>query len=312
MKLSTIDIGSNTVRLLIAQKTVKGWKRLLMLHRVTRLSGGFDGNLQEDRISKTIEIIAEFANCAKENDALPVSAVCTGVTRKAKNADSFLKRVKSYSKVSPEVISGNEEARLTAKGAAMLLRFIDAPFLLFDIGGFSTEVIYVDKGRAKKTVSMELGAVRLTEELMSAPLPTDSDVRKVDKAVKNLIVKRASGIIGNNFPSKYLVATAGTATSLAAMDLGLERYVSEKVEGHILTLENLKRLFEKIVKSTPEDRLKEFPSLEKGREDVLPAGIIICLQMMDIFRFKKILVTEGGLLEGLLEKDFPLNGRKLR
>ena len=303
MKRSSMDIGSNTIRLLLAEIDNGRQKRLSMHHRVTRLSGEFNGSLQKTGMNKTIETVTEFAQIAKEADVWPVRAACTGVTRSADNTPLFLKKIQEKSGIKPVVISGETEAHLSAKGARILLNLKSEPFLMFDIGGFSTEIIVVYDGEPVNAVSMELGAVRLTEELLSDPLPKNKQIDNVKTHIKNTIGKQGFDDAVKKFSPKYLVATAGTATSLAAMDLGLQKYESAQVEGYVLSKKRLNELFLRLITLTSENRLKEFPSLEKGREDVLPVGIIICEQMMDYFDFDSILVTEGGLLEGLIEVE---------
>ena len=300
MKHTSIDIGSNTLRLLIAQKRHDRWQRCALMHSVTRLSGGFDGSLRPEAMRRTAEKVAEFAQIARNEDAFPIRGACTGVCRKAENVDEFLDLLEEVAGFRPVVISGETEATLTALGAVSLTELGQGPFVLFDIGGFSTEIIFIRGGEPEKTVSLDLGTVKLTEDFFPNEIPTREQLKNLTLAVKAPIKREADKAKSRNFKADALVGTAGTVTSLAAMAQGLPEYNSEKVEGHRLTGDVLEKILGHISKISAAQRLNDYPSLEKGREDVLIAGILICMEMLRHFGFDRIVATEGGLLEGLV------------
>lgn len=301
-----MDIGSNTVRLLIAKTGLTGWQRKTLAHKVTRLSGGFDGSLQPPSISRTVAVIKEFTEIARSYDIHDIRAACTGVTRKAVNTGEFLDITEKESGLRPIVISGEAEAGYTAKGAFELLEPGHSAAIIFDIGGFSTEIILAEIEKPTAVVSLDLGVVRLTEDYLPDPIPNKGQLEKVVEIINKSLNESYVIQDWKNAAPSVLIATAGTPTSLAAMDLGLDEYESEKVEGYVLSKNNIRRMYVNLCSLTPDQRLKKYPSLEKGREDVLPAGILICEAMMEMFGFNNIHVTEGGLLEGLIiAEKFP-------
>lgn len=301
-----MDIGSNTIRLLVTDGGPGSWEREVLKHSVTRLSGGFDGKLQTGAMDRTVGVVSEFSKIARKLDAWPIRAACTGVTRRADNTIEFLDKIQEIAEFRPIVLSGETEARLTARGALLLTKLDNKPFVILDIGGFSTEIIFVqDKGLVHVS-SLGIGVVSLTEKYFPLMLPTSEQVKEVKRIIAVAIRKELRTAQKIGFRAEHLVGTAGTATSLAAMDRGLEKYDSRKVEGHRVAKERLIDLLEKISGLTNKQRLELFPSLEPGREDVILPGILISLVVEEVFYFSEMIVTEGGLLEGLIEsKAFP-------
>lgn len=309
MKRSSLDIGSNTVRLLVAESTGDTWKRVDYAHRVTRLSGGFDGSLQPKAMKRTVQAVAELAELAKRHEAVPIRAACTGVARRADNTESFLTAVRERASVKPVVISGEKEAALTAAGAVRATGLKDAPFVLFDIGGFSTEIIFVRNGAAAYVHSLEMGVVRLTEKMLPDELPSDRQVDELRQAIDAPIAKQAQAQKAYG-ESRYLVGTAGTVTSLAAMAQDLPAYDPKRVEGYVLPQTKLAQILQRTRSMTRAERIAAYPSLEKGREDLILAGILICQAMVERFCLSSLKVTEGGILEGLIEENrFGENGK---
>lgn len=298
-----MDIGSNTVRLLVASGEPGRWEREGIEHSVTRLSGGFNGNLQPEAMTRTADAVAGFAETARKSEAWPIRAVCTGVTRRADNTSEFLDHIQKKAGFTPVIISGETEARLTAKGALSLINRHDQPTLIFDIGGFSTEIIFVDNSGPVHISSLDIGVVRLNEQYFEDGPVRSSRIEQVERILNAAFCKEYLIAQKIGFCPEILIGTAGTATSLAAMDLKLEYYDSSKVEGHVVTSNRMVFILEQIIKMTPAERLQAFPSLEPGREDVILPGILISLTIKRIFSLKEIVVTEGGLLEGLIESD---------
>ena len=254
-------------------------------------------------MDRTVAAVAEFVQFARDQGAHEVRAATTGVSRKALNTEDFLDRVQRSSGLRPVVIEGEAEAAITALGAVMLTHLDQAPFLLFDIGGFSTEIILVDKGRPLFMTSLELGAVRLTEDHMPDDIPSSSQMETVLKIIADRLERPAKQIEATGLAPKTLVGTAGTVTSLAAMAQNLPTYDSRRVEGRVISRHELTDIADQVCRIDARRRIERYPSLEKGREDVIIAGILICRQMLARFGFDSILTTEGSLLEGLVGVD---------
>lgn len=270
------------------------------MHRVTRLSGNFKGNLDRDAVERTVSVIAQFVAEAKKVGVDEIRAACTGVMRKAGDAGLFLEKVQSVCGILPRIISGECEAQLTTLGAVIDTGFSDVPFVLFDIGGFSTEIVLVNEGRSVELISTDLGVVHLKESYIHNEIPTKRQIETIHAIIDDVISRQAEVARAAGFISEHLVGTAGTATTLAAMAQNLKEYDPEKVEGYLVGHNRLREIFEELKTTNGPGRIEQYPALEKGREDVIIPGILICLAMMERFGHSLMKVTEGGLLEGLV------------
>jgi len=298
MKLATMDIGSGTVRLLSAEVEGGQFHRLGVKRRITRLADGFAGKrITPESMRRTVEAAHDFAREARSFGAVEIRAACTGVTRRAANAGDFLAALREQAGLTPCVITGELEADISAHGAALELGFTDRPFMLLDIGGFSTEVALVREGRIAAAVSLELGAVMLAQQHLGDDPPTPAQLAACEAQVRMTMRKKLKKM-SEAAAGASLVGTAGTVTNLLAMDLKMERYEPERINRGVLAAGAVMRLLALMVSMPTAERLA-IPGLEKGREDLLPAGAIICREAMDFLGVQRMLVTEGGVLEGL-------------
>ncbi len=305
-RFASFDVGSNTVRLLIAERA--GEKLFLPLRRerrITRLGGNFslNGYLAEESVSRTVAAVADFALLSKKEKVKEVFAVATGVVREAKNGADFLARIKRETGIEPRLLSGAEEARLTLEG--ILYSLADAPssYLVTDVGGWSTEILWIHDGNLQKTRSTNLGAVSATERFLLSDPPQAPEINRLDEHVKEELreIQRdfeQAGLDRKKAPS-LLVGTAGTITTLAAIDQGLRDYDTRKINGHPLTLRRIEALFLHLSGVRAAER-KRVPGLEEGREDLILAGIRIVLKIMEVFRVDMLVVIDSGLLEGVM------------
>ncbi len=289
-----MDIGSNTVRVLVAQGLGQSLKKIEVRRKITRLSGGFDGRLNSDSIERTVLAARELAGIARDSGVREIRTACTGVVRKALNKKIFLDRLRAESGVEPCLLSGNMEGKLAALGACSRLGGQMAEILLLDIGGFSTELSIVHK-QPEFSQSFDIGVVSLTENILKNDPPTKEQIDSLSR----LVAARLRGFFHENRPDR-LVGIAGTATTLAAIDLKLPLYDALKVHRHEIDADRIDEIFNKLATLSSQMRLEEFPGLEKGREDLLPAGIIIIQEIMKLGGYRKLVVSEGGLLDGLL------------
>jgi exopolyphosphatase/guanosine-5'-triphosphate,3'-diphosphate pyrophosphatase len=307
MKIATMDIGSNTVRLLLGD-LAKGALRRDSVHRqITRLAGGFhDGAYAPASFERTVRAAREFANQARAFGAVEIRAVCTGVTRKAKDPRLFLQALLDEAGLSAIMIDGNLEAHVSALGAVHEIGVSDKPILLMDIGGFSTEFALIRRTDLQAAISLELGSVAFTEQyLLDDPPPAGQLVACTD-AIRAVL--RDSKTLAGFGARPNLVGTAGTVTTLAAMDLKMERYEPYRLNRYILLAEAIERLLDRMLQRTAVERLS-MPGLEKGREDVIVAGALISLSVLKHFELAQMMVTEGGVLEGLAHwPEWPVAG----
>jgi exopolyphosphatase/guanosine-5'-triphosphate,3'-diphosphate pyrophosphatase len=295
---AAMDIGSNTVRLLVARVSDEGVERLELLRRITRLGGRFEGALNPDSLSRTMDAVIEFTAAAVDAGAHEIRVGCTGVVRKAADREEFIHTVTSLpGNVSACVLTGETEATLAATGAAMRLAPDFGPLVLVDIGGFSTELAEFD-GEVRRRRSFDLGVVALTETSLPGDPPTQREVASVRARVRQILspffVEPVAG---------KLVGIAGTATTMAAMTLGMERYDSERIHGARVSRDDVERILVAMLSMPAEKRLNAFAGLEKGREDLMPAGAMILSAVMESGGWSGYTVSEGGLLEGIAKAD---------
>jgi exopolyphosphatase / guanosine-5'-triphosphate,3'-diphosphate pyrophosphatase len=299
-RLAAIDLGTNTVRLLVVEASGAEWRGLHAEQRVTRLGEGQAGTgiLQPTAMWRTAEVVAAFCRRAEELGVHDVRIVGTSAVREAQNGAEFLAQVLSSSGRQVRVISGEEEARLTLLGVTQGLPVLKGDFLLFDIGGGSSEFVLSRAGRAPEAVSVKLGVVELAERFMDLG-PVDHI--RYDSMVAEVGARLAAGLTDTilRHVAPALVGTAGTVTTLAALDLGLESYDPARVHGHRLTRVAVAGLVARLAALSLAERAA-LPCLEPGRADLIVPGGVICLEAMDRLGFHSLVVSDRGLREGIL------------
>ena len=298
-KFGSIDIGSNTVRLLITEADDAGDFREVHSERVIcRLGEGIntEKRLLPHRMELTLDVLRGFRDQCRKYGDIPIRVVATSAVREASNRDEFVQLAQEQAGLDVQVISWEEEARLTVEGVFWKLP-PSGKTLIFDIGGGSTEFIFSQDRQVLASAGTSLGVVRLTEQFITRH-PVDA---REYEGLRNHLREQLDRVrfrLGEPVPEK-LVGTAGTVTTLAAMDRNIFPYDPEKVHGVILPLENIQRLFEDLKSKTLEQRL-ESPSLERGREDLIIAGTALILETMDTFKCSHLTVSEYSLREGVL------------
>lgn len=305
-RYASIDVGSNTVRLLIAEPLPEDDFRPLRVERViTRLGGNFSaaGNLCPASMIRTLGALRRFADLLQEEGVERAFAVATGVVREAKNGAKFLETVFRETGLSLRLLSGEEEARMMLQGVLWSLRERTSSRLIADVGGWSTEVLWVEGTVPRVTLSLMLGAVALTERFLKSDPPRHQELEGLEAHTRNFLggVKNQMEKEGRETKDlhPHLVGTAGTATTLAAVDLGLWDYDPRKINGHRISHGHLENIYLHL-RSLSIDERRKVPGLERGREDVVVAGTAILLSLLDVFRLTTLEVIDSGLLEGAL------------
>jgi len=302
VRIASLDIGTNTFRILICETKGKQLKKLYINRVITRLGGGFSQErklITEKAIERSIEILKEFSQIIEEYRVDRMRAIATSVVRESFNGDEFIKRANDEAGITIEVVSGEEEAKLTVEGALESISIDSGHNVIFDIGGGSTEFSFIDNNKIIEMVSTQLGVVDLTEKFLVEEIPTVSSIRRLTAYIEEIINSEVPTKIREIYENLVLIATAGTPTTLAAIEMGLDKYNADLVNGLILKKEMLIRIFEKLVAIPKKERLN-VKGLEKGREDVIIPGILIILKTMDRFLTDEAIVSDGGLLEGTL------------
>jgi exopolyphosphatase/guanosine-5'-triphosphate,3'-diphosphate pyrophosphatase len=299
---SSVDIGSHTARLLIAQ--IQGPERpLIVLARkrtYTRLAEGFDETgpriLHERGVERTLEALRDFANLNQQFQVQKVWAVATGV---AENRDLFLRRCYETTGVQVRVIQGQEEARLTSKGVLGSIQVAGNPFVIFDLGGGSTE-FFCDRHGEVYERSIPLGAARLTHRYLLSDPPTESELEAM-RAHIDAGLKAAFPPPFNGDAVQLIVGTGGTVSSLAGMMKGIpsEMLIPEKINGMALSTAGIEAIYDRIKRTRLDERLATW-ALDRGRADVIIAGTLVVHSILHFFYMNEVIVSMSDLLEGIL------------
>lgn len=295
--IATIDFGTNTARLLIAEKnnSLQGFKQIYLEREIVRMGGGFSREigLSCDAIERGVACLRKFSNSMQRYKIDSVRAVATSAVRDAKNNKVFLDRVQNETGIVLEIIDGEQEGSLTLHGVMSGLDTKFDSLLLFDVGGGSTEFTIMQNGKTLFVKSLPLGVVRLTEG-------KNSPQEMLDKVNKELCLLQCEmNSKGIKWSCDSLIGTAGTATTLAAISMEMTDYDYRRVNNCELTLETIKQIYQKLSSLTLSERLA-LPGLEKGREDLIIAGCLITIQAMEMFGYSCVKVSDYGLLEGLV------------
>jgi exopolyphosphatase/guanosine-5'-triphosphate,3'-diphosphate pyrophosphatase len=300
MRISAIDIGTNTVLLLIADVKGNSLQSLVHGHAVARLGRGVDAqrNLSADSMERVARVLKEYIVLSKKHNAQHIVACGTSAVRDARNQKEFLLMVRERFGLDVKVLTGTEEAELTYAGVLSEL-FLDPsePLGVLDIGGGSTEISLGEGPRIRSSVSLDIGCVRLTERFLHNTPPDPKLLEECVAAVQEHVVK----IPGFDSAGR-LVGVAGTVTTLAAIDLQLARYDPLRVGGHVLSLATIQRIFDRLKILNPEE-IKAIPQVHSGRADILLAGIVVLMEVMKHLGKEEITASDRGLRYGLALRE---------
>ena len=296
---AAIDVGTNTVRLLLGDVSQGRVVPDRYVRRITRLGGGQtpDSGLTGEAMSRTLAALADFADELHRTPPVSVRAVGTEALRSAPNGRDFIARVFSETGLSLEIIDGEQEARLSSLGVLSALSTQPEYCLIFDIGGGSTEFTLCAGAKPLLHRSYPLGVVRLSEEAK-----TDvSRKRRIEAGIDMFLSEiAAAGLTGETVnPGCLLVGTAGTVTTLAALHLGMTSYDWRRVNNLVLPLSDLQNMAATLSPLTPAER-EALPGVEKGRGDLIVPGLEIVLALLDRLQRSRLVVSDFGLLEGVL------------
>ncbi len=317
MILAGIDIGTNTLRLLVAETGPDSLHAICSERRITRLGQDLDrtGMLSRDAQERSMSALLDFRDRIRRHAALHISAIGTSALRKASNTPAFINEVRKRAGLDISVITGEEEARLTLLGVSRVLREAGAgsgnwplrSFLVIDIGGGSTEIIMTRPSAEPVMVSLPLGAVYLTERFIKHDPPSQEELELLRGAVEDELSMH-DNVIGTE-PASVLAGTAGTVTTIAAMEQGLTEYDPEKINRFILTREAIEDVVTRLSRSTLKER-KSIPGIEPGREDIILAGAMVAKEIMKRYGYAKMVVSDWGLREGMIIDLYAKVGRE--
>jgi len=294
MRVAGIDIGTNTVRLIIADIKDNRIDRIIYQNRkITRLGEDFikTKKLSEKAILRTILALKHFKNILDLFSINRYYAVATSAVREAENGQEFIKLCDEID-FNVDIIDGEKEAQLTLLGVTSGLEIKSENFLIFDIGGGSTEFILKQNDNFIFK-SIKLGVVKLADMYNFSSKISQNLVEDVNKTISDML-KEVDFIQKAN----QLIATAGTPTTLAAIHLKLKDYDYKKVHGITLTKNEIEEILKTLSNLTAEER-KNIIGLEPGREDLIIPGTLIILQIMQIANIDNITVSDFGVREGV-------------
>lgn len=297
MPRASIDLGSNSVLLLVIDD---GGTVLHDEARVVGLGAGLGdrGLLRPDREEAALAALVDYAETARGLGVQPwdITTAWTSSGRRALNATGFIQKVDAATRIRLQVISGDEEARLTWRGALAGLPLPEGPVGVVDLGGGSTELVLGEGPRIGSRTSLELGSVRLTEQFFGTE---PVRYRPQDLARLRAFVDAAfHGHTWRHLP-RALVAVAGTATTLAAMELGLTTWDREVVHGSRLTRAALRRQIDRLLPTGPRER-RELAAVSPERADFLLAGACVLEAACSAAHKDSLRISDSGVRQGLL------------
>jgi exopolyphosphatase/guanosine-5'-triphosphate,3'-diphosphate pyrophosphatase len=296
MRLGVIDVGTNSVRVLVADHDEGA---LVTVDRdlvITRLGEGVDRDrrLGAEPLRRTVDAIASYVRRCHEAGVELLSVAATSAVRDASNREQFIDVVREATGLQPVVLTGEDEARYGFAGAAGDLSG-DRTICVVDIGGGSTEFI-LGRGEAERWISIDIGSVRLTERHVRSDPPSEEDLDRIEKDAQAHLGDVESVVQPTD--AEILVGLAGTITTAAAIALGLPRYDRDAIHHARLSRRRVAEIRTQLGAMTSEQRRK-LPAMPRGREDVIVAGIVILECVMARFGFEECLVSEADILDGL-------------
>jgi exopolyphosphatase/guanosine-5'-triphosphate,3'-diphosphate pyrophosphatase len=305
-RVAAVDIGTNSVRLLVAdidagESASPREVELVPVDRqmrITRLGQGVDRTrmLAPDAIARTVEVLRDYGTSIAEHGATRVRATATSAARDAANRDEFFTAAREALGVTPELLTGEEEAALSFLGATADLD-APAPYLVVDIGGGSTELVLGTES-PQALVSLDVGCVRVTEQFLHSDPPAPEELSNAIAVVRDLVaeVPRATpGVLD----APTLVGLAGTVTTVAAIELGLAEYDPERIHHFRLSRAAAEDVFRTLAVETAAQRAHN-PGLEQERVDVIVGGCVVLVGVLRVLGFDEMLVSEADILDGLV------------
>ncbi|TSD96990.1 Ppx/GppA family phosphatase [Gordonia rubripertincta] len=306
--VGAVDCGTNSIRLLVARAGEGG--RLVDLHRemrVVRLGYGVDatGQFAPESIERTRVALADYVTTMESLGVEKVRMVATSATRDASNRDEFFAMTADLlgcvsDGAIAEVISGDEEARLSFRGAVGELDPGSGPFVVTDLGGGSTEVVLGDTDGVHAAYSADIGCVRLTERTLPSDPPTTEEIAAARAFAADRLAEAFARVPVE--PARTWVGVAGTMTTLAALGAGLTEYDSEKIHLSRISLADLDRVCWDLVHMTRADRAALGP-MHPGRVDVIGGGSLVTLELAKVLAERagitELVVSEHDILDGI-------------
>ena len=296
-RVAAIDCGTNSIRLLIADISNGIFKEVVRSMEVVRLGQGVDKNksFHPDAIKRTLDAVEMFSEVIASKGVERIRFCATSATRDATNRSLFTDGVRGILGVEVEVIPGEEEAMLSFNGATKELMQSDAPYLVVDIGGGSTEFVF-GSNKVENAKSVNIGCVRMSERHFTSQPTTMDQVARAIIDIDSAIAKAASVVPISN--AKTLVAVAGTATTVAAAALELKDYDRHLIHLARISAEKVHKV-SAMFQSMNKDEIANLGYMHPGRVDVITAGSLVLSRVMAATGASEFVASESDILDGM-------------
>lgn len=297
-RLAAIDIGTNTIKLLVAAVEVDAITALHEDSQTTRLGEGVatTKRLAPAAIERTVAGIAAFADRARGMGATKLLAVATSGAREARSTEQFLARAREVAGLDVEIISGEREAELIFAGVSTDGGLRGQRLLVMDVGGGSAEIITGRDGHIENRVSLPAGAVRLTERFLRADPVSTAELDALLQHGRELLRPEMAQF---SLEGRVMIGTGGTVTTAAAIDQSLAKFSIEKINRHPLARQRLTAMLERL-RRLPLAERRNVPGLPPKRADIIIAGLAIYVTAMELAGIEQLTVSTRGLRFGLL------------
>lgn len=298
MRVCTIDIGTNSVRALVADLDRSG--RIRVVHReshISRLGEGLTarGLLRDAAMERTANAVAKIVANARPLSPDRFKLVATSAARNAANPDQLTDRIRSLTSLETEIITGLEEARYICLGALNSLDVAGKPVLLADIGGGSTELIFARPDEEPALSSVPAGVVYLTERFIRHDPPLDEELSSALQYATAILTEGCASLPSG---AEELIGLGGTVTTVPPILMRMEEYDPSRVHNFIITFRQVESVLRRLA-SIPLSEREKLKGLEPGRADIIIAGLLILKALLEISGFQKVRVSDRGILFGL-------------
>ncbi|MEA2016129.1 MAG: Ppx/GppA phosphatase family protein [Actinomycetota bacterium] len=311
MRLAAIDIGTNSTRLLLGDYSRDIFSILERKMRITRLGSGLGENntISKDSADKTLDILKTYNKLIESYNVNKCRAVGTSALRTAKNRSDFISSAEKILGIRIDVIGGDEEARLSFYGATKDIirdynksggigKVNSKKILVLDVGGGSSEFILGEKSSRPDFIkSVDIGCVNISERYMNSDIPDAGQLNKMNNHIRKKLETTIKKI--KNLKAGYLIGVAGTISTLASIDLRLDKYDSDRIHKHILEFGKIKEIYSYLCGLNLEDR-KKVRGMDPGRADVIIGGTAIVINVLEMLGSEFICASEKDILDGII------------
>jgi len=289
-RVAAVDLGTNSTRLLVADVEGDRLEEVVRLLTITRLGEGVDARrrLLPVPITRVRNCLTDYRRVLEEHGAERTLAIATSAVRDAENGEAFLGEIEWSYGFTTRLLDGAEEAALMVRGVTVGRPKVKDT-LIVDIGGGSTELVVTSNGASPAAaMSLDIGCVRLTERFLGSDPPTRPELAAAGAFVRSLLPP---------YEARIAIGVAGTVTTLATLDLGLDEYDPERTHGHRISRDSVERELERLSAMTLEERLR-VRGMEPGRAPVIVAGLVVLREVLDTYGLEEIEVSERDILHG--------------